>query len=454
MTPIIIPTNHNEWKTMFDQLALAQKVNGVSETEEAYINDAIECFKTAYPRFAYRFKDLTEIVEKTQKLAQMLDDVEYPFSTCLTNIFENLADSLTTERLTEYTLTSRYIEARTLYLSNNQISPYIDNDEIVGAISTNATSPISSISLTDSANGAYYTSGLNVLVLDKTKIIDGASISVYAELLDGRTIETTFSISLYVLWTPANTTVEAWWDANEENTITYNTSNLDVTQWDDKSGNNHSLTINTATDNEPKFNINKVTFDGTKQFLACYDQFLYNLGQASIFIVQKENITSASSVVLGEAQSTAASNDYLFKSRNDALGVEIIDDTTTTRLDVTSLDTTTFDDSINLISITDSGTEINSYTNGNTDLSSVSYTRGTSNPSTFFLGAVATIIVLGSPRATVSQAWGGDIYEVVIVDSVLSMADRQKIEGYLAWKWGIQDNLPVGHLYKNIAPVL
>jgi hypothetical protein len=29
---------------------------------------------------------------------------------------------------------------------------------------------------------------------------------------------------------------------------------------------------------------------------------------------------------------------------------------------------------------------------------------------------------------------------------------REKIEGYLAWKWGLEGNLPIGHPYKSAAP--
>jgi hypothetical protein len=44
------------------------------------------------------------------------------------------------------------------------------------------------------------------------------------------------------------------------------------------------------------------------------------------------------------------------------------------------------------------------------------------------------------------------IGEILIYSSVLSMVDRQAVEGYLAWKWGLQGNLPAGHLYKGAAP--
>jgi hypothetical protein len=44
--------------------------------------------------------------------------------------------------------------------------------------------------------------------------------------------------------------------------------------------------------------------------------------------------------------------------------------------------------------------------------------------------------------------------EIVMTPSALSESDRQKLEGYLAHKWGISANLPVGHPYKNSAPVV
>ena len=42
--------------------------------------------------------------------------------------------------------------------------------------------------------------------------------------------------------------------------------------------------------------------------------------------------------------------------------------------------------------------------------------------------------------------------EVILIDKVLTLSDREKLEGYLAWKWGLQANLPAGHTYKSAAP--
>lgn len=49
--------------------------------------------------------------------------------------------------------------------------------------------------------------------------------------------------------------------------------------------------------------------------------------------------------------------------------------------------------------------------------------------------------------------WPGSIGEVIVYGTVLSAAERQQVEGYLAWKWNLQSNLPSYHLYKNYPPI-
>lgn len=46
----------------------------------------------------------------------------------------------------------------------------------------------------------------------------------------------------------------------------------------------------------------------------------------------------------------------------------------------------------------------------------------------------------------------GYMGEVLVYDTEISAENRQKIEGYLAWKWGLVDKLPSSHPYKNVAP--
>ena len=66
----------------------------------------------------------------------------------------------------------------------------------------------------------------------------------------------------------------------------------------------------------------------------------------------------------------------------------------------------------------------------------------------------------GTTRINISDtAFGryfwGNVNEVIIYNSITT-AQRQQIEGYFAWKWGLQSSLPATHPYKNspIPPLL
>lgn len=54
-------------------------------------------------------------------------------------------------------------------------------------------------------------------------------------------------------------------------------------------------------------------------------------------------------------------------------------------------------------------------------------------------------------QGTIDQAFG-QLYELCFVPYNSSLDTKQKLEGYAAWKWGIQALLPAGHPYKNAAP--
>ena len=46
----------------------------------------------------------------------------------------------------------------------------------------------------------------------------------------------------------------------------------------------------------------------------------------------------------------------------------------------------------------------------------------------------------------------GEIAELLVFDSVLPTSDRQKMEGYLAYKWGLTNSIPDDHPYKTSSP--
>jgi hypothetical protein len=88
--------------------------------------------------------------------------------------------------------------------------------------------------------------------------------------------------------------------------------------------------------------------------------------------------------------------------------------------------------------------------------SSSIYTNGTIQPLNNGAGTTGTLgtgitfgtgsICIGS-RITNISAWWGSIAEVLFYNNALSNAERQQVEGYLAWKWGLQTSLPSTHPY-------
>lgn len=53
---------------------------------------------------------------------------------------------------------------------------------------------------------------------------------------------------------------------------------------------------------------------------------------------------------------------------------------------------------------------------------------------------------------TAAVAWNSLVGEIVVCNTNLSTSNRDKIEGYLAWKWGLAGSLAAGHAYKNFPP--
>ena len=48
----------------------------------------------------------------------------------------------------------------------------------------------------------------------------------------------------------------------------------------------------------------------------------------------------------------------------------------------------------------------------------------------------------------------GEVAELIVVNEVLSVLDRQKLEAYLAHKWGLSSHMPNSHPYKSASPIV
>ena len=67
------------------------------------------------------------------------------------------------------------------------------------------------------------------------------------------------------------------------------------------------------------------------------------------------------------------------------------------------------------------------------------------------VGWTASAPLLGSAAGMYLDGWIAEIY---FTNAKQSTLDRQKNEGYLAWKWGLQGNLDSSHPYKGSAPTV
>ena len=82
---------------------------------------------------------------------------------------------------------------------------------------------------------------------------------------------------------------------------------------------------------------------------------------------------------------------------------------------------------------------------GTNDILYVNGTGGTSASSTGAFGY--TRYGIGREPYTQAEFFQGYISEVIVYNAALTTAQRQQIEGYLGWKWGLQGSLPSAHPY-------
>lgn len=264
------------------------------------------------------------------------------------------------------------------------------------------------------------------------------------------------------MWTPENLgpSLALWLDASDTTTVILNGSN--VSQWNDKSGNNRNATQGTAAA-QPLFvptgmnGLPTLQTDGG-DFLSIGLRFglFQNVSGATIAIVIKYSFGAYVSTSFSAFVSTGAS---LTTTRFGLTPSSTLNSLATAgrRLDTDSFavaESSTTRTSASGVGIIEVGNadyanaRANHFTNGTQDATNVIFqTAGNTDNTT---ARAASLFAINS---TSNQLFSGcQISEVLMFNSTLSTTDRQKLEGYLAHKWGIAANLPSDHPYKTAAP--
>lgn len=246
-----------------------------------------------------------------------------------------------------------------------------------------------------------------------------------------------------VAWTPANlSSLQAWFDADAISGLSDGDA---MSSWSDSSGNSNGVT-NSAASNKPTYETNGldgkpvVRFYNSSGFVNL-NTSIYASETTVVQVVAVAKWNSVSNVVICDVGSYAPlmrvlSNQVALYAINGGGSLGIGQGTVSGGswfVGATSID---WPNKIIGASLNGNTPSTTAWNNTATSVGPLSYTH---------LG-------VGSRYLETALPFDGDIAEVVIVTNDASSATREKIEGYLAHKWGLTANLPAGHPYKLATP--
>jgi hypothetical protein len=250
-----------------------------------------------------------------------------------------------------------------------------------------------------------------------------------------------------------------WLDAEDAASITLNGST--VSQWNDKSGNARHVSQATAA-NQPTRTLNGLngkpvlTFDGADWlFNANPGALLRNVAGGTVaavmnytdFTVQRIPIAAMNGLGAGVRLATilqAAGTLNIAARRLDADGASTVSTPPT------------YTNGTNLIQVgvaRYSAGALDQFVNGSAAGTGTLPSSGNSSDTdsgTLIIGGTSTDdgVTLNANQML------GFVGEVVYTNTALSTADRERLEGYFAWKWGIEAILPAGHPFRNTPPTV
>lgn len=231
---------------------------------------------------------------------------------------------------------------------------------------------------------------------------------------------------------------QIWLDAADANSLILSGSN--VTQWNDKSGNGYNAT-----------GVSNPTYSSSSRavnFNSNYFTTTYTTGgsnQTSFFVFYPTNAGGQNRTVLG-GNNAFNQGIVLFQWNsfpgNTNIGVVVhnVGYGSITSNGSFPINTTQIGELV--ISNSNSQVYINGAANGATNVA----LSGFSN-STVWIGGYGNNGVFSNTNSFI-----GLMNEAIIYNTPLSTTQRQTIEGYLAWKWGLQGSLPAGHPFAKWPP--
>jgi hypothetical protein len=249
-------------------------------------------------------------------------------------------------------------------------------------------------------------------------------------------------------WTPANLTSTACWlDAADINTITLNVTT--VSQWNDKSGNGRHATQAIGS-NQPTYISSGMNSLGLIDWDGSNDSMTISEGTTPLHtLLSADNTYSMAWVVKPDTISGQEVLLYVPEGSWKFL-VEIKSDGGLFWGDTPSNYRTYSGGSFFVVNTGTFFTLIKTGSGAGT-----AHVAGTLNTSFTDQGGLGNTPALGAAFILGQYPnlfYNGKMAEIIISNYSWDTSERQKVEGYLAHKWGLQANLPVDHPYKSSAP--
>jgi len=254
-----------------------------------------------------------------------------------------------------------------------------------------------------------------------------------------------------------------WLDASDPSVITTSSAG-NVTQLLDKSGNGIALQSGSAFAPNPIAGptlttgalngLSTLRFDGSTEALVSPPNVGSSLSAVTVFLLFSQDAPSVEGNIF-----TLAKNAFTGNGIN-GLNIDVSWNSQTALNDIWLLGSTVplapnYSNWMNGLSIPFGTYNLQSYVIPSSGTAQ-SYVNGTPAGS-----QIVTPGTISNERYTLGTDWNwgdgnqffpGHIGEVLVYGSALSTADRQTLEGYLAWKWGLESSLPASHPYRSAPP--
>jgi hypothetical protein len=234
-----------------------------------------------------------------------------------------------------------------------------------------------------------------------------------------------------------------WLDAADTSSLTL--SGASVTQWRDKSGNGTLLSVDAGTPVLSNFNsLPSISFNGASRMVSASYTRLQNVSHINWFVVANiTNVNLIYGMLIGTQYATNFnSQNSLYLHQNTLLSFFRVSggsapSSVSINVSAGSMlasSATNFVNGTRSVFLNGSGTTASGGPTGTQDTATVNLYIGHDNyPGEDFIT--------------------GTISECLLYTSLLTQSQRQEVEGYLAWKWGLQGSLPSTHPYKLFPPL-